>query len=76
MQIARLSHFQLQPPSSFSEAKAGQSRKTLPDGFTYLLVKTYTVPPRGAAWITDTLRLQATLCGLSEQVGAPEVHRV
>ena len=53
--------------------KAGQSRKTLPDGFTSLLVKTRTVPPRGTSWILGALRLQAKLCGISEQVGAPEV---
>ena len=74
MQIACLSHFQLQSPSSFSEAKNGQSRKTLPDGFTSLLVKTRTVPPRGTSWILGALRLQARLCGISEQVGAPEVQ--
>ena len=74
VQIACLSHFQLYPPSSFSEAKAGQSRKTLPDDFTSLLVKTCTVPPRGASWIRGALRLQAKLCGISEQVAAPEVQ--
>ena len=52
----------------------GQSRKTLPDGFTSLLVKTRTVPPRGTSWILGALRLQAKLCGISEQVGAPEVQ--
>ena len=52
--------------------KAGQSRNTLPDGFT--LVKTCTVPPHGASWILGALRLQAKLCGISDQVGAPEVQ--
>ena len=55
MQITGVSHFQLQPPSSLSEAKAGQSRKTLPDGVTSLLVKTCTVPPRGTSWILGYL---------------------
>ena len=71
--IACLSHFQLQSPFSLFEAKCwGSVRKTLPDGFTSLLVKTYTVLPRGASWIMGALRLQAKLCGISEQVGAAE----
>ena len=76
MQIACLSHFQLKPPSSFSEAKRGAESKTLPDGFTSLLVKTCTVPPRGASWILGALRQHAKLCGISEQVRAPEVQCV
>ena len=54
--------------------KAGQSRKTLPDGSTSLLVKNRTVPPRDTSWILGVLRLQAKLCEISEQVGAPEVQ--
>ena len=52
----------------------GQSRNTLPDGYIFLLVKTSTVPPRGTSWILGALRLQAKLCGISEQFGAPEVQ--
>ena len=39
-----------------------------------LLVKTCTVPPRGTSWILGALRLHAKLCGISEQVGAPEIQ--
>ena len=57
MQIACLSHVQLQPPSSFfEEKKEDRVRKTLTGGFTSLLVKTCTVPSRDASWILGALR--------------------
>ena len=49
----------------------GRVRKTLSGGFTSLLVKTCTVPPRGTPWILGTLRLQAKPCGISEKFEPP-----
>ena len=70
VRIACLSHFQLHHHLASLRQKQGRLRKTLPDGFTSLLVKTCTVPLRGASWILGTLWLQTKLCGILEPVGA------